>query len=121
MATILVVDDDPVVQRMIVYVLEEEGYMAQRANNALEALEYLNEDKACDLMICDVKMPDMNGLELLEQVRRDESYGKLPVIMLTARPRVYDDAGISDSTRTAFLTKPISSDDLIEAVARHLA
>ncbi|NVO04504.1 MAG: response regulator [Rhodoferax sp.] len=111
---VLVVDDDPVVGKSFHRVLsQDKGYVVITAHNAAEALERMR-DQAYDLIVTDIKMPGMDGVELAEQVRAKQPW--TPVVIVTGfgsaaaqeRARV---AGVS-----AFVHKPLSP-EMIEATA----
>ena len=120
MAKILVVDDDPVVQRMLAYVLVDGGHDTRRASNGMAALQLL-ERESFDLVVSDVRMPELDGLGLLARIRGDERLAELPVILLTAQFDAYDDVQPQPDPLTIFLQKPLSSSELASAVGHHLA
>src|ERR1051326_561165 len=100
-ARILVVDDDPQIRRVLRTALVAQGYEAIDARNGEEAIERLNEEKP-DLIILDVNMPRMNGLETCRVIR---STSDVPIIMLTVRDAESDkiealDAGADDYDQT---------------------
>lgn len=119
MAKILVVDDDPVVQRMLAYVLVDGGHDTWRAANGVAALRLL-ESEPFDLVVTDVRMPELDGLGLLARIRGDERLAGLPVILLTAQFDAYDDVQPQPDPLTIFLQKPLSSGELAAAVMQHL-
>ena len=80
---ILVVDDDQGVRDMLQRLLLKTGYAVETAANGLEAMHQIRE-KAPDLMVLDLMMPGMNGLEVLELLGADAGWKKIPVIVLTA-------------------------------------
>ena len=79
---ILVIDDHPVAREPLATLLRYEGYDAICAGNGLEALESMKLSRP-DLILLDVMMPKMNGLDFLERVRADERVREIPVIALT--------------------------------------
>src|SRR3712207_4714293 len=83
MATILVVDDDNIGQRMLGYTLQKNGHQVVPAFNGRIALERLA-DQTFDLVITDLAMPEMDGPTLLKHIRADPRFSHIPVIMLTA-------------------------------------
>lgn len=83
MTTILLVEDDAVLLENIALELEMQGYEVKQASNGKQALEWL-EDRSVELVISDIAMPDMNGLELLERVRGDAQLARMPFIFLSA-------------------------------------
>lgn len=120
MSTILVVDDYPVVQRLLRHTLEREGHGVFVASDGYQALDFLGEN-AVDLIIMDVAMPDMDGLELLQRVRADEGFQDVPIIMLTASGQDEDRVVAREAGADEFLSKPASSRELIETVNRLLS
>lgn len=128
MATILVVDDYAVTQRMLTYQLFKQGHQVVTANNGYEALDSLN-DLEVDLMIVDLAMPEMDGLTVLRQLRSSQRHRSLPIIMLTASGREQDRIQALKAGANAFLTKPINvwqlvsivNDLLVNPVATQLA
>jgi len=115
MATILVVDDHRVHQRMYSYTLRKHGHSVLLADHGRMALEHMQQQPV-DLVITDIAMPEMNGLELLKHLRNDERYRTLPVILLTASGQEQDQFAARDNGANAFLIKPISSRELVETV-----
>ena len=87
MPRVLVVDDEVNIVRLIQVNLERQGYQVETANNGAQALAKIRESRP-DLLVSDVMMPEMDGFELLANVRRDPVLNDLPVIMLTAKAQV---------------------------------
>lgn len=119
-ASILVVDDYVVTQRVLSTQLRKGGYEVVTAGSGQEALSYLTE-RRFDLAIIDVAMPEMDGITLLEKLRKERSETNLPVIMLTASALDEDRIRAEAAGATDFLTKPISSWELLDVVNRQLA
>jgi len=120
MATILVVDDSPVLQRVLGFTLKREGHTLVAALDGFEALERLAQVKV-DLAIIDLAMPEMDGLTLLRRLRADERYRGLPILMLTASGQDQDRFTAEAEGVDAFLTKPASSRELVDVTNRLLA
>jgi DNA-binding response OmpR family regulator len=87
---VLVVDDDESTRRFLSAALEENGYEALRAQDGKEGLETIMRENP-DLVLLDVMMPKKTGFVLFKQLRRDEKYKDLPVIMLTGVAEVLED------------------------------
>lgn len=119
-ASILVVDDYVVTQRVLSTQLRKGGYEVITAGSGQEALSYLTE-RRFDLAIIDVAMPEMDGITLLEKLRKERSETNLPVIMLTASALDEDRIRAEAAGATDFLTKPISSWELLDVVNRQLS
>jgi two-component system chemotaxis response regulator CheY len=113
-ANILIVDDSPTMRRMIKASL---GSMPEvsfgEAGNGLEAIEQLAV-ASVSLMILDLNMPDMHGLEVLQFVRGHHMYERLPVIILTTRRDDSIRAQVLAGGATLYLTKPFTPQELIK-------
>ncbi|HKP86465.1 MAG TPA: response regulator [Blastocatellia bacterium] len=106
MSNILVVDDSPTMRRMVIASLRNlDGASFDEASSGLEAIEHLALSPV-NLMVLDLNMPDMHGLEVISFVRRHELYRAIPIIVLTTRG---DEASRSDAVAagaSVYLTKP---------------
>lgn len=117
MKRILIVDDQSVLRAMVRDILEEwtPPLHIQEAEGGPEALVYLERDPF-DLVICDIKMPEMDGFEVVQRIRAGSANPDLPVIMLTAEVDPQSIARGAASGATSYLTKPFNESDLVEAV-----
>jgi two-component system KDP operon response regulator KdpE len=111
-ATVLVVDDDPQIRRVLRTALIEHGYEATDARNGEEAVERLREEKPA-LIILDMNMPGMNGIETCRTIR---STSTVPIIMLTVRDAEADKIEALDAGADDYVTKPFSSPELLARV-----
>ena len=112
MTTILVVDDDPKIRSVLGRGLRFEGYDVQIAASGQEALR-LARDTTFDLVVLDLTMPRMDGLEVCRRLRRGVS---IPILMLTARDAVADRIVGLDSGADDYLTKPFDFEELLARV-----
>lgn len=117
--SILVVDDYLVTQRVLSTQLRKGGYTVTTVSSGREALTHLA-SHAIDLAIIDVAMPEMDGITLLEKLRKEQGYTSLPIIMLTASALDEDRLRAQAAGATDFLTKPVSSWELLDVVNRQL-
>jgi CheY-like chemotaxis protein/HPt (histidine-containing phosphotransfer) domain-containing protein len=120
---ILLVEDNPVNRRLAQHVLEKEGYRVVAADNGAAALKTL-EDKHFDLILMDVQMPRMDGIETTTAIRsREKTTGEYtPIVALTAHAMVRDRERCLKAGMDGYLIKPIQPATLLEAVERlHLA
>jgi two-component system KDP operon response regulator KdpE len=108
----MIVDDDPQIRRVLRTALVAQGYEAVDARNGEEALEKLRNEKL-DLMILDVNMPGMNGLETCRTVR---SSSDISIIMLTVRDAEADKVEALDAGADDYMTKPFSSPELLARI-----
>ncbi|MGB1250762.1 MAG: response regulator [Candidatus Promineifilaceae bacterium] len=118
-SSILVVDDTRVIQHVARHILQKAGYQVTLAGDGEEALEVL-EDEPHDLVITDVSMPNMDGMELLEAMRASDTLAHIPVIMMTGTGDEADVVQARSAEPDGFLTKPVSSHNLLAEVARLL-
>ena len=116
---ILVVDDEPAIRRIVRGVLEKAGYAVLEADNgetAIEAIHTGNNRHMLDAVICDIRMPKLNGLDAIAYFRHE--YAHIPLIVLTGFP----DTGLAASCMltgvTDFLVKPVEGEQLRAAVKR---
>jgi two-component system, chemotaxis family, chemotaxis protein CheY len=119
MATILVVDDYSTSQRLLGFILRQNDHTVVTAIHGLGALEKLAE-RAIDLVITDLSMPEMDGMTLLQELRANPRFQNLPVIILTGSAYAQDNTRAKAAGATLFLTKPVESEELIAMVTRLL-
>jgi two-component system, sensor histidine kinase and response regulator len=118
--TILVVEDELNILRIVSYLLEEQGYKVLQASEGLTALA-LVERQLPDLIISDIKMPGMDGFTLCERVRANPSLVQTPFIFLTAREQRSDMRRGMGLGADDYLTKPFEPEELLSAVSVRLA
>ena len=119
-ATVLVVDDDPVILKLLEVNFEMEGFQVVRAADGAEGLERAREVRP-DIVILDVMMPRMTGYEVAKALREDDGTAHIPIIFVTARAQSSDvergmELGVDD-----YVTKPFDPLDLIARVNTLLA
>jgi CheY-like chemotaxis protein len=115
--TLLVVDDDDAALGALTRLLTACGATVLRAGSASAALAYLNTAAKIDVLISDLSMPEMDGVELIQHVRRHPSRQRLPAIALSGDLPTYMDARGFD----AFLPKPVEFDQLCAAIRSVIA
>ncbi|NMA68762.1 MAG: response regulator transcription factor [Desulfitobacterium sp.] len=119
MAVILVVDDEEPIQELLKFNLEKEGYQVLIAGDGPEALDIL-EKKQPDLVVLDIMLPGMSGLEVCSEIRRIPKFADLPVIMLTARGEEIDKVLGLEIGADDYITKPFSPRELIARIRARL-
>jgi CheY-like chemotaxis protein len=112
--SVLIVEDDSDLRQAVAELLEDEGYECLHANNGIEALTVLKIQRP-DLLVVDLIMPLMNGVDLLARLRHDGSYGDIPVIVMTAA----NDGMASVKLDVPVLHKPINVPVLRQMLARY--
>ena len=113
--TVLVVDDDPVIMRLLEVNFEMEGYAVLTATDGEQAL-HLARTRGPDLIVCDIMMPKVNGLEVVEQLRGDAATRELPIILLSAKAQASEVQKGLDVGADDYITKPFDPLELIERV-----
>jgi two-component system, OmpR family, alkaline phosphatase synthesis response regulator PhoP len=113
---ILIVDDDEMVRMALVELLKPEGYTLDVAGSGKEALIKIDENKY-DLMMFDIIMPEIDGLELCKKVRSRVEYKDIPIVFLTAKSREQDRVKGIEAGANLFLSKPISPEKLLSIIA----
>lgn len=117
---VLVVEDDPVIQLLVSEVLRGESYDVWTADDGAEGLALVQEDPP-ELVVLDVMMPNLNGYEVLEQMRREPPSAEIPVILLTALNSDEDVARGFAAGANDFIKKPFQTEDLLARVKALLA
>lgn len=112
MVKILIVEDEEKIARFIELELKHEGYEVIKANNGRTGLE-IAEKGEVDLVILDVMLPEINGLEVLRRIRKGSD---VPVIMLTARDAVMDKVSGLDAGADDYVTKPFAIEELLARI-----
>lgn len=116
MIKILIVEDEEKIARFIELELEHEGYEVIKASNGRIGLQIIEEGKA-DLILLDIMLPEINGLEVLRRLRK---FSDVPVIMLTARDAVMDKVSGLDAGADDYITKPFAIEELLARVRNAL-
>ncbi|HDR7207148.1 TPA: response regulator transcription factor, partial [Bacillus cereus] len=113
---ILIVDDDKEIRNLISVYLENEGLKTQKVEDAIQALQLL-EEKEFDLIILDIMMPNMDGIEACMKIREDRN---MPIIMLSAKSEDIDKIQGLASGADDYLSKPFNPLELIARVKSQL-
>jgi len=116
---ILIVDDCGTTRKLLSYIIKERGYAILGASNGIEALEVLAANPV-DLVVTDLNMPQMDGFELSKNLRGNETYRNIPIVMVTTEAGEVDRKMGIDSGVTTYLTKPISPQKLLYEIEKLL-
>ncbi|MFZ1059161.1 MAG: response regulator [Candidatus Rokuibacteriota bacterium] len=114
-AQVLVVEDEPDIRDLIVLHLEREGFRARTAQNGADALKQIRTAPP-DLVVLDLMLPELDGLEVCRRLRRDPSTASVPVIMLTAKGDEADRVVGLELGADDYVTKPFSPKELVARV-----
>lgn len=115
MAKVLVVDDEPNIVLSLEFLMQQAGFEVTTAYDGESALALVNETPP-DLVLLDISLPGISGFEVLEQLRSQAAFKRLPIVMLTAHGReVEREKGLALGADD-YITKPFSTRELVEKV-----
>ncbi len=112
---ILAVDDEPAVGEMLRFILENEGFQADFAEDATQALSLIRRSRP-DLILLDWMLPGMSGIELAGRLKSDSDTDAIPIIMLTAKGEENDKVRGLDVGAEDYITKPFSARELLARI-----
>lgn len=116
---ILLIEDEPNIAEAIRFILSRDGYEVRVLGNGQDALTSLA-DRMPDLVILDLMLPGISGLDVLTQLRNTPKTADIPVMMLTARGQSQDRQAAEQAGVSHFMTKPFANHDVREAVRQLL-
>ncbi|TDR56639.1 MULTISPECIES: response regulator [Halomonas] len=120
MAKVLVVDDEPNIVLSLEFLMQQAGFQVDTAEDGESALSRIAESPP-DLVLLDISLPGISGFDVLERLRSDPDHARLPIIMLTAHGReVEREKGLALGADD-YITKPFSTQALVEKVKKLLA
>ena len=117
---VLVVDDSLSVRSSLSQLMSDGGYQAITARDGIEAVELLEKEHP-DIVLTDLEMPRMNGLELTSYIRRSEQWGPLPIVMITSRTMAKHRQQAKELGVDHYITKPFTEDDVLASIGDYLA
>ena len=117
MKKLLIVEDEELLCKVYVMTLSEDGYKVLIATNGKRAIELLQYGKP-DLIMLDIKLPEISGIKLLEEIRKIDS--KVPIIMVTAFDSFKTDYEIWASQVSDYIVKPVKLSELTEKIKKIL-
>jgi two-component system chemotaxis response regulator CheY len=121
MKKVLIVDDSEIVRQQLGRALTEAGLSVVEAGDGVDGLERLGEYADISLLILDINMPRMNGLEMLDALKRNPKTALLPVLVLTTEAQHSMVARAKQAGAKAWLIKPVKMDRFVEVVKRFAA
>ena len=114
--TIFLVDDSATILLSVSSILGKAGYAVEKAANAEEALRKFEAGVKVDLLITDLNMPGMNGIELIKKVRSLAAYRFLPILFLTTESQQSRKAEAKAAGASGWIVKPATADDLLNTI-----
>ncbi|HDZ26600.1 hypothetical protein LCGC14_1169260 [marine sediment metagenome] len=112
---ILIVDDDQLMQKLLEYIIKKAGYKVSVADNGSNALKIVKRDKP-NLIISDVEMPKMNGLELCQKLKENFDTKLIPIILITSNTQIQDKLSGFRSGADDYFMKPLHLKNLLTRV-----
>lgn len=118
--TILVVDDDPVIRKMLKIMLKKAGLEVVEAGNGAEGLQKMSLFKDINVGLIDIDMPKINGIQFVKMMLAQEAYAHIPFIMVTAKSDQHTIMQAIKAGAKDYVVKPIDQSALIEKIKKHL-
>ncbi|NIM02670.1 response regulator [bacterium] len=119
MTKILIVEDDPTTVQLIEFLLKKNDFDVSIAHNGVEALELSKKEKA-DLILMDVMMPKMDGIEAIERLKKDETTRDIPILILSALGQEMDVMRGLQVGASGYIVKPFSPKELLDEIKAKL-
>ncbi len=120
MATILIAEDDLISRKLLVSIIANMGHAVVPTVNGRMALDILLNHGDIDLVVTDVMMPEMDGIELVQQIRKLDSIKTLPIIVISAYIGVNAANEVLEKGASAFMVKPIEAQALKQYITKYL-
>jgi two-component system alkaline phosphatase synthesis response regulator PhoP len=117
--TVLIVEDEEDAAELFAEMMRVSGFRVLKTSKSAPAISMMTADKP-DLVLLDIMMPEISGLDILRQMRRDPNLANIPVIMVTAKSMPADIKNGMEAGASTYLTKPVGFQELKEAVERTL-
>jgi chemosensory pili system protein ChpA (sensor histidine kinase/response regulator) len=115
---VLIIDDSVVVREMLSMTFKRAGYQVEQARDGQDAWDKISSGLPCDILLCDIEMPRMNGFEFLARMQQDDKLSKIPVAMVTSRGAEKHRKIAAELGARAYFTKPYLEEELLEATDR---
>ncbi|HAC62695.1 MAG TPA: hybrid sensor histidine kinase/response regulator, partial [Cyanothece sp. UBA12306] len=116
--SVLIIDDSVMVREMLSMTFTKAGYDIEQARDGQEAWEKLRSGLACRLILCDIEMPRMNGLELLSRLQEDEKISQIPIAMITSRGAQKMQRIAAERGAKGYFVKPYIEEVLLDSAQR---
>ena len=116
MSTIMLVDDSATILLSVSSILSKAGYTVDKSSNAEDALRKFNSGIKVDLLITDLNMPGMNGIEFIREVRKLPNYRFMPILFLTTESQQSKKLEAKAAGATGWIVKPASADELLNTI-----
>ena len=118
--TVLIIEDEEDAAELFAEMMRVSGFRVLKTSNSSPALSMMRVERP-DVIILDIMMPEISGLDILRQLRRDPEFADIPVVVVSAKSMPADIKNGMEAGASTYLTKPVGFLDLKEAVERALA
>jgi two-component system chemotaxis response regulator CheY len=115
--TILFVDDSASIRALVKMILEEDGYNVLMSEDGQDAMKFFD-GQTVDLVITDLHMPRMNGIELIKEIRKIKSYRFVPILFLTTETKSELKQEAKAAGATGWITKPFDKNKLLQVIKK---
>jgi len=116
--TILIIDDSCVVRQQVSVALRAAGFGTLQAVDGLAGLALLEGNEVVDMVICDINMPNMNGIDMLEKLKSKPEKRSIPIVMLTTEGQSSMVKRAKEAGAVGWIVKPFKTDQLVQVVRR---
>ncbi len=120
MKTVLLVEDSRAQQRLIVSLLQTAGLKVALADSAEDALSWLAGNGQPDLIVLDIIMPGISGLDLCREIRANPQFQKIPIVFCSSKDQEFDQFWALRQGGNAYITKPFDPNNLVETVCAQI-
>ena len=117
MKTVMTIDDSVAIRQVVSITLKKAGYEVIEASDGMDALSKLNGQKI-HIMLCDVNMPNMDGISFLKQIRQNSTYKFTPIIMLTTESQEAKKMEGKAAGARAWIVKPFKPEQMLAAIEK---
>ena len=115
---VLTVDDSKTIRDMLKFTLAGAGFQVQQAEDGVDGLRTLKAAGAVDVIITDINMPNMDGFEFIENVRRDAAYKSTPILVLTTESGADKKTRAREAGATGWIVKPFDPQKLLDVILK---
>ena len=117
MKTILIADDSESIRQLVEFTLKQAGYNVLKSEDGQEAIQHLN-GQSIDLVITDLNMPRVDGINLIREIRKNQMYMTVPVLLLTTESQTAKKDEAKEAGATGWIVKPFVQEKLLAVVQK---
>ncbi len=118
--TALIVDDSPTMRQMVAFTLTNAGFTVIEAEHGKDAVSKVTGGPKMDIVVTDLNMPEMDGIELIKELRKLSAFKFTPILMLTTESALDKKQAGKEAGATGWIVKPFNPDVLLKTIAKVL-